>query len=36
MPGLTFSNWNGIVMPAGVPEDVVAVWRQAVSEICAD
>ena len=36
MPGLTFSNWNGIVMPAGVPEDVVAMWRQAVSEICAD
>lgn len=36
VPGLTFSNWNGIVMPAGVPEDVVAMWRQAVSEICAD
>ena len=34
--GLTFGNWNGIVMPSGVSEDILNTWREALGEICSD
>ena len=34
--GLTLGNWNGIVMPAGADEEIVAMWNEAIEEIYSD